>query len=146
MLWSKVPPQLSRGPPLGTQGCFIISPESSLPRLNLPNSVFIKELFQSSDYLPGLPQAQLQLRSPSPIESHRAGTARKVQCHETEIEDRISSPPRFPCCLGCSPGNIWVSGLQVHMAGSSPASHPPTPPSPIQGCSQWILYQARTYA
>ena len=42
-----------------------------------------------------------------------------------------------------SPGYGWLSGLQVHIAGSCWASHPPVPPSPSpQGCSRTTLCPA----
>lgn len=32
--------------------------------------------------------------------------------------------PCCPCCFGCSPGQVWLSGLGVHISSLSPSSTP----------------------
>jgi len=52
----------------------------------------------------------------------------------------------LPFFFICSPGYIWLSGLQERTAASCPAFCLPGIPSPSpQGCSQWVLLPVRTH-
>jgi len=44
----------------------------------------------------------------------------------------------WPHFILCSPGHIWLSGLQVHTASSCTVVHLSVPSNPLQGCYQSI--------
>lgn len=55
---------------------------------------------------------------------------------ELQVGPRMEKRAEFSplsCCFECSPGHNWLSGLQIAIAGSCPASHLQAPPNPLQG-------------
>ena len=66
------------------------------------------------------------------------GTVLHVRSYQCRVERQDQLPcPADTLFFCCSPGYSRLSGLQRHIAGSSPACHPPVPSSPFQqDCAQ----------